>query len=278
MIRTISKAIFSILLFFDKLLILFFKRSFLIWFSEFSKSERSLHGLNFFVTNPTIDWRIKKMFEKEPETIEWINNFDNDITFWDIGGNIGLYSLYCAKMQTKSKIVCFEPSTSNLRVLSRNIFLNNFQSRIKIFQLPLSNEKFGFSLMTEGEFQEGGASNSFGVDYDFEGKSIETLNEYQLIGTSIDFLTENGYLQTPNYIKIDVDGIEHLILDGARETLKSFEIKEILVELNEDFKEQYDNCIKILFDSGFKIKSKHEAKSPIKSNANRMFNYIFVRQ
>ena len=278
MIRTISKAIFSILLFFDKLLILFLKRSFLIWFSEFSKSERSLHGLNFFVTNPIIDWRIKTMFEKEPETIEWINNFENDITFWDIGGNIGLYSLYCAKIKTKSKIVCFEPSTSNLRVLSRNIFLNNFQSRIKIFQLPLSNKKFGFSLMTEGEFKEGAASNSFGVVHDFEGKSIETLNEYQLIGTSIDFLTKNGYLQTPKYIKIDVDGIEHLILDGARETLKSFEIREILVELNEDFKEQYDNCIKILFDSGFKIKAKYELKSPIKSDSKKMFNYIFERQ
>ena len=37
----------------------------------------------------------KYFFSKEPETLEWIDNFSKDSSiFWDIGANIGLYSIY----------------------------------------------------------------------------------------------------------------------------------------------------------------------------------------
>lgn len=276
MIKLFSKIIFKLFNFLDKILKFFFDRSFLIWFMEFINYEKQFQGLNFFVPNPIIDWRVKTMYKKEPETINWINGFKDNSLFWDIGANIGLYSLYCAKTHSNIKTISFEPSTSNLRVLSRNIFLNNFQEKIRIFQLPLSDLDFDFSFMNESGFSEGGSCNSFGVDYDYQGFEINTKNKYQLIGTSIDFLTKNNFLQIPNYIKIDVDGIEHLILKGAKETLKSKNIKEILIELNEDFKEQFEKCIDLLSKSGFKTKNKHKQISPSNSNSN-MFNYIFER-
>ncbi len=42
-----------------------------------------------------MDTRVNNIFTDEPETINWINNFDenNKINFWDIGANIGLYSI-----------------------------------------------------------------------------------------------------------------------------------------------------------------------------------------
>ena len=71
-------------------------------------------------------------------TIEWINNFkkdyknkSKDIIFWDIGSNIGLFSLYAAKIHKNCKVYSFEPSTSNLRILSRNIDINDLSERIK---------------------------------------------------------------------------------------------------------------------------------------------------
>ena len=87
---------------------------------------------------------VRTILDKEPDTIEWIDNFSIDnndnFIFWDIGANIGLYSLYCASVhRNKSKIYAFEPSTSNLRVLSRNITDNNFQKDISINQLPLTS-------------------------------------------------------------------------------------------------------------------------------------------
>ena len=52
-------------------------------------------------------------------------------------------------------------------------------------------------------------------------------------------------LSVPTHIKIDVDGIEHLILEGANEFLKDEKLKTISVEINENFKDQYDLILKL---------------------------------
>jgi len=278
MVKALAKLIFIPINFLDNILNYLFNRSFIIWFSEFINYEKYSFGFKFFIPNPTIRWRVNTLYQKEPETIEWIKNFQNNSIFWDIGANIGLFSLYCAKTHPNISVISFEPSTSNLRVLSRNIYLNNFQDKIKIFQLPLSNKSFEFSSMNEGVFTEGGASNSFGVNYDYSGNEIQTKNEYQLIGTSIDFIINNKFLKIPNYIKIDVDGIEHLILTGAIETLKSNQIREILIEINENFGDQYSNCLKILSDSGFKLREKFKQIAPKNSKDSDMYNYIFTKE
>ena len=96
------------------------------------------------------------MFDKEPETIQWINNFDKTkkIIFWDIGANIGLYSIYAATKFKEIEVIAFEPSTSNTRVLSRNISLNKLTNKINIFQLALSDTPNIISEFKERNFQE----------------------------------------------------------------------------------------------------------------------------
>ena len=100
--------------------------------------------------------------------------------------------------------------------------------------------------MKEKIFNEGGALNSFGVNYNFEGKSFKDEMNYDLFGTTINFCLNRNFF-IPDYIKIDVDGIEHLILDGANEFLKNKKIKSISVEINENFKEQFEKNSKRLW-------------------------------
>ena len=173
--------------------------------------------LIFFVPNHLIDFRINTYFTKEPETLAWIDSFNSSekMIFWDIGANIGLYSIYNAIKNKNSQTISFEPSSSNLRVLSRNISINKLENNIKIFPIPLTNKENQFLTMKEGQFIEGGALNSFGEDLNFEGKSFKSEMNYTLFGTNINYLLDNELLEIPDYIKIDVDGIEHLILDGA---------------------------------------------------------------
>ena len=57
-------------------------------------------------------WRVKTFSTKEPEIIKWIDGFDENCQFWDIGSNIGLYSCYAAK---KINVMSFEPSVFNLK-------------------------------------------------------------------------------------------------------------------------------------------------------------------
>ena len=107
--------------------------------------------------------------------------------------------------------------------------------------------------MNEHDFVEGGALNSFGEKYNFEGKIFESKMRYQIFGTTINYLLDNKILEVPDYIKIDVDGIEHLILQGGDKYLKNKKIKSLSIEINENFKEQYDEVLKIMNENNFHI-------------------------
>ena len=106
---------------------------------------------------------------------------------------------------------------------------------------------------------------------------IISKNNYKIFGTNLDFLIENKILLIPDYIKIDVDGIEHLILKGGQNFLADSKIKSVLIEINENFKEQYDEALKILKDSNFSIISKNKNESFSSEKFSNTFNYIFKK-
>lgn len=283
MLKKIFKIIFSFIFFIDLLFVKFFKKSFLALFKDLyeEKSYTSIRILNkkitFFTPNQISRWRVNTFYTKERETLHWIDNFidqENNV-FWDIGSNIGLYSIYASVVHKKISVVSFEPSTSNLRILSRNISINKYQDRIKIFQLPLSDQENKYQLMNESEFIEGFSQNTFGKSIDFKGSNFIPKNTYNIIGTSINHLLKNDILNFPNYIKIDVDGIEHIILRGASEFLSDKRLKSVLVELNEDYKDQFNEVKKLMENSNFKFRLKKEIKFEINKIKYKLFNYIF---
>ena len=55
--------------------------------------------------------------------------------------------------------------------------------------------------MKEGQFTEGGALNSFGENWNFEGKNFKSEMNYQLFGTTINYLIDSNILEIPDYIK-----------------------------------------------------------------------------
>ena len=287
MTKKISYFFYKILLTLDKIFQLITKRSILNWFKDFFQKDSYKKisilskEVNFFIPNQLTDWRIETFFTKEPETLEWIDNFEkkDKIIFWDIGANIGLYSIYSVLRNENVSTISFEPSTSNLRVLSRNISINNLENKIKILSAPLSNKENQFLTMNEGDFVEGGALNTFGENYDFAGELFDSKMKYKILGTTIKNLLDNNILEIPNYIKIDVDGIEHLILEGAGKYLKDKRIKSLSIEINEDFKEQYNKVIEIMDQNEFKLlHKKHNDEMFNESKKfSKVFNYVFIR-
>jgi hypothetical protein len=242
----------------------------------------------FFTPNLTTNSRVNTFFTKEPETLEWIDNFKTGkkIIFWDIGGNIGLYSIYASLKHRNINITTFEPSTSNLHILSRNISINNQCKNIKICQIPLTNKNNSFLYMRENKFEEGGSLNVFGEDFDFNGNKFlkrkkkrergqREWNEYKIFGSSINYLLDEKILEIPNYIKIDVDGIEHLILRGADKYLKNLNIKSLSIEINENFTLQFKEVLNIMRANGFKILHKKHSEKMFKHS--KTYNYVFIR-
>ena len=262
----------------------FFKYDFLIYWSDFIinnnyKNIKILKkNIKFFIPNELIKWRIKTYFTKEPETLEWIDSFkiNKDIIFWDIGANIGLYSIYSAIKHKKINVYSFEPSTSNLRTLSRNISINNLYDKINIVPFALSNKENKFLNMIESDFTEGGALHSFGEKFDFEGNSFKSSNQYKTFGTSIEYLLKNKIIPIPNYIKIDVDGIEHLILSGAGDFLNNQNIESIAVEVNENFKSQFSGILEVMKKYNFILIHKKN-NGDYKNKFSKSYNYLFER-
>jgi FkbM family methyltransferase len=286
MFEKISLILYFIIKLIDRIVITFAKRSLLNYFKELIQKDsyKSLNilskNINFFIPNNTTQWRVKSFFTKEPETLDWIDSFKKKkIIFWDIGANIGLYSIYAALKHSNIEVISFEPSTSNLRVLSRNISINNLENKIKIFTNPLSNKNNKFLTMKETEFTEGGALNCFGVNFNFEGKKIRSTMNYKILGNTINHLLKSKIFKVPNYIKLDVDGIEHLILKGADKYLKNKNIKGLSIEINENFNIQHKKVISILKKNNFKIlHKKHSKEFDLKINKfNKTYNYIFKR-
>ena len=96
----------------------------------------------------------------------------------------------------------------------------------------------------------------------------------------MNYFIENSILDIPDYIKIDVDGIEHLILEGGDKFLNNEKVKSLSIEINEDFKEQYDKVLNLMEKYKFKIlhKKHNDAMFPKGNRYNSIYNYIFTKQ
>ncbi len=286
MTKIISILVYKVLIIINKLIKFVFGRSFLIELIDLieERSYREIKISNkkitFFTPNKLTETRVNDIFHSEIETINWIKKFNKSkkIIFWDIGANIGIYSIYAAIKHKNIEITSFEPSTNNLRVLSRNISINKLQKKIQINQLPLSNKKNQYLLMRESSFIQGGALNSYHEKTNFEGKKLQEINKYKILGTTINSILNNKISKCPNYVKIDVDGIEHLILSKANNLLKNKDLKSILIEINENYKRQLNSVLKIMKKNKFKLLSKEQSNlnnTPLKFK--NTYNYIFVR-
>jgi len=235
--------------------------------------EIDYKGIKFkFITPNSINrFRIDTFATKEPETLEWIDSFKKNTVFWDIGANIGLYSCYAAKVNS-CKVFAFEPSIFNLELLGRNIFLNKLVDKIIIIPIPL-NDKLLENTLNMSSTEWGGSQSTFAQDYTYDGSNLIKNFEFKTVGVSMDEAISLFQLPSPDYIKIDVDGKEHLILKGGINTLKN--VKSLLVEVDEKFEIQKKNTTEYLKKSGFVLKDKKHSKLFDGSKYESCFNQIW---
>ncbi len=192
-------------------------------------------------------WWARKLLTDETSTIQWIDTFDLSDVFYDIGANVGSYTIYAAK--TKGvKVFAFEPEINNFQLLYSNIYKNN------LFDLcvPLNiacHESTSMQKFYIKEFTKGQATHSIGRVSNYV-QSAPQMFEQQAMCMRLDDMIETFKLPPPTKIKIDVDTNELYIIRGLVKTLP--EIKEICIELDKAF-EEHQELIRILLDAGFEI-------------------------
>ena len=84
-------------------------------------------------------------------------------------------------------------------------------------------------------------------------------------------------MDLPNYIKIDVDGIEDLILDGAKNILLNKNLRSILIEINDKFADQKNRILQIMKANNFELMFKKRNENFYKGEFDAIYNYVFQK-
>lgn len=228
----------------------------------------------FFVRNfnSLCRFRASTFATKEPDTLDWISSFQKNAIFLDIGANIGIYSIFAAKF-TK-KIYSFEPDALNYALLNLNIKDNSLDEKISAYPVSIHNS-FKFDYLNLQNYQFGGALSSFSNNKDQFEKRFNPSFRQGSYSITIDYFISNLEIKIKEnlYCKIDVDGNEKIVLDGAKKTLKNKIFKSILVELDST-RTDYKKVMSIFKKNGYALISKKS--SPIfQSIFGTTMNHIF---
>ena len=173
-------------------------------------------------------WRAFERNGKEENTFNWINNFLDDKVFFDIGANIGVFSIYSA-LKKKAKVYSFEPEPNSFIELFNTSELNNCQ--ITPMLIPLDNTNNVNFLNLKNKFVPGKSGHKFGI------KDISKKN-FGISGFKLDDIVFEKKIPLPDYIKIDVDGLEKNVLQGMKKILEHDNLRSILIEFSN--KEEID--------------------------------------
>ena len=188
--------------------------------------------IDFKSANFAYEWGVKKFILK---------NYKDYNVFLDIGTNIGIYSLFLAKQGLKC--YAFEPVKYNYEILLKNIEINNLKNKIEALNYGL------------GKFKK---KEEFIIDPVNTGASHIACPDETGIRTKVDIYTLDSVISKLNLnkndkilIKVDVEGMEKQVFEGAQNFLKTFtdfllifetvhsDIKEIKDLLNKNAKLNY---------------------------------------
>jgi FkbM family methyltransferase len=237
-------------------------------------------------------WRARTFHTEEPETVQWLDSIKQQDCLWDVGANVGLYSIYAAKFK-KCKVYAFEPESQNFALLVENIALNNVSANCQPACIAIS-EKTGLGNLRVRYITKGGAYNLFAtpelggkgqdlpqsVQAVVQGDSDKSTIQQMVCGVSLDDLFIQHELEAPTHLKIDVDGLEPWIIQGAQKLLDAQRLQTILIEINR--KSNRDMAIPdILAKKGFRLTSERcnwlSREDRSKENLLPATNMIFSR-
>ena len=231
--------------------------------------------LVYNIKNQTTLMRAQTLFSKEPITISWIKKFAKERVFFDVGANVGMYSIYAAKT-SKVKVYSFEPESNNFNTLIENVISNNLMSMINAYPIAISDTS-GFTSLYLSQFETGSSHHMVDKKQDHNLKLVEYKNKQGIFKSSLDELIGKWQFPEPNYIKIDVDGIENIIIKNSKSVLKSATLESILIEINRN-REEDTEIISILESIGFKYDKDQVEDATRKSGSHKGYaEYLFYK-
>jgi FkbM family methyltransferase len=171
-------------------------------------------------------WRCRTYETKEPETLDWIDGFSKDDILYDIGANIGLYSLYAGKRGIR--VCSFEPEGQNFAGLSNNCMTNKL-TNVTPYCMALAGREH-FDLLYVTSTNPGDSQHNLGGANPFYKREVS--GKQGIFASTLDQLCFEHGFSIPQHIKIDVDGIEEQILEGGQKVLTHPDFRSLLIEIS----------------------------------------------
>jgi FkbM family methyltransferase len=169
--------------------------------------------------------RAMSLLTKQPATLEWIESFRPGGVFWDVGANVGVFSLYAA-LRGDTAVVAFEPAAVNYFLLAANCEANRADDRVQCLLAGLGKEK-AVGRLAVSQFAP---ADSFSFRQKPDG---EPLARQAALLLPMDALVEEFGLAPPTYVKIDVPGLTEDIIAGGARTLRRPDVRELHIEMRE---------------------------------------------
>lgn len=182
-------------------------------------------------------------YEKEEKALIYKLIQDGD-TIFDIGANIGYYSLHIAKKYPNSQIFAFEPVLPTFNQLKKNISLNNIST------IEISNHGFSESVadIPFYYYPEGSGNASMRKMAD-EYDNIQLICHVETLDNWI-----KGREVPVKFIKCDVEGAELLVIKGGIDTIHKYKPR-IFIELLRKWTQKYsyhpNDVINLLVSIGY---------------------------
>lgn len=239
-------------------------------------AETAIPGgrLRFFAPSALLLGRATQVLDKEPDTIAWLNALATDAVLWDVGANVGVFSLYAAAAR-RCTVLAFEPSAPNFYVLTRNVQLNHLEDRIATYCVALAGAT-ELGVLNLDSAAPGTAMSQFGkVGEASRYSSRTTPLTHGMVGFSIDEFIARFNPPFPTHLKIDVDGLEWPIVRGASRTLGDARLRSAMVELSLTDREERDRAMTAMAQAGLRFVS---SGGPQGAAGEQAANHLFARQ
>ena len=199
------------------------------------KIEINKTKIKIDIETPTEYQAVKFLKQKEKTLIkDLLTEIKPNDNFWDVGANIGIFSLLASKKITNGEILAIEPYQPNIKSLKKNKQKNKTKTNIKIIKKALSNTNTQTNFQTPKKPQQGYQLG--GITPNKNTNKNTTNNNKNQKTTKVqtikaDTLTQKNH-KPPTIIKIDVEGATPLVIQGMKNILKNQKPRIIHTEIH----------------------------------------------
>lgn len=215
--------------------------------TKYKVAIKLLRDVSWLLRSVGVKTNIESYFVRDT-LLNLFNQFQPSV-FWDVGSNIGFYSWYALASNENTEVVLLDADQTNYELNTKTIQKNNLKSA-KALNVAVSDADGVISFLVDSVSGATGCISSVSSPE----SSASAHHQYQLKNVvsvksiTLDSLVSEGYAP-PQLIKIDVEGAEHLVIEGAKNLIQNHTplilVETGNIEMMEWFKSINYNVIQI---------------------------------